>query len=260
LSVSNQHSNGILEFDSISESDIGEYVCRGQNRVAFEEEIITLELTERNSPPSIVITPRSVDGNLQIALHSTQMIECLNQNPTTALDISWSRTDSVHFQDDSVISKSHTLFPLNTPLEYEHSGTYTCHATNEYGSTSESITLEVVPPIVDGFTIDIEPNNVFPIDSVINLNCQYPESNEIWWSTINHRRKYDNPYLVNVRVEDINRRFICHAKTTDGKVFRKMIRIERFSESELIAKVSINEMERSLRHNQRKSTIDDRLS
>jgi hypothetical protein len=42
---------------------------------------------------------------------------------------------------DLDLSKTSTLFPLNTPLEFEHSGTYTCIATNPYGSTSETITL-----------------------------------------------------------------------------------------------------------------------
>jgi hypothetical protein len=41
----NQHSNGILEFESISESDIGEYICHGENRVSFSEEIVIIEVT-----------------------------------------------------------------------------------------------------------------------------------------------------------------------------------------------------------------------
>jgi hypothetical protein len=45
------------------------------------------------------------------------------------------------FQDDSDLSKTSILFPPNTPFELEHSGTYTCIATNQYGSTSETITL-----------------------------------------------------------------------------------------------------------------------
>ncbi len=44
LTLSNQHSNGILDFDSISDSDIGQYVCHGENRVGSTEEIVTLEL------------------------------------------------------------------------------------------------------------------------------------------------------------------------------------------------------------------------
>lgn len=43
LILSNQHSNGILDFDSVSDSDVGEYVCRGQNRVGFTEENVILE-------------------------------------------------------------------------------------------------------------------------------------------------------------------------------------------------------------------------
>ena len=41
----NQHSNGILDFYAISESDIGQYVCRGQNQIGLTEETVTIELT-----------------------------------------------------------------------------------------------------------------------------------------------------------------------------------------------------------------------
>ncbi len=41
----NQHSNGILDFDSISELDSGQYICQGRNRVGLTEEIVTVELT-----------------------------------------------------------------------------------------------------------------------------------------------------------------------------------------------------------------------
>lgn len=44
LILPNQHSNGILDFDSVSDSDTGQYVCHGENRVGFTEEIVTLEL------------------------------------------------------------------------------------------------------------------------------------------------------------------------------------------------------------------------
>lgn len=43
VTLLNQHSNGILDFDSISELDIGEYVCQGRNRIGITEEIVTIE-------------------------------------------------------------------------------------------------------------------------------------------------------------------------------------------------------------------------
>jgi hypothetical protein len=46
------------------------------------------------------------------------------------------------FKDQLDLSKTVTLFPPNMPLEFEHSGTYTCTATNQYGSTTETITLD----------------------------------------------------------------------------------------------------------------------
>lgn len=93
--VPNQHSNGLLDFESVTEADSGEYICRGQNRVGFSEENVIIELIDRGSPPSIDISPKSVDGRLQIPLHSYQTIECLNQDPTTSVDITWRRADTV---------------------------------------------------------------------------------------------------------------------------------------------------------------------
>lgn len=93
--ISNQHSNGILDFETVTDADVGQYVCRGQNRVGFTEEIVIIELLGRGSPPTILISPRPVDGRLQIPLHSSQSIECLNQDPTTSADITWRRVDAV---------------------------------------------------------------------------------------------------------------------------------------------------------------------
>lgn len=93
--VLNQHSNGFLDFESVTDADSGEYVCRGQNRVGFTEENVIIELINRGSLPSIVISPKPVDGRLQIPLHSYQTIECLNQDPSTSVDITWRRADAV---------------------------------------------------------------------------------------------------------------------------------------------------------------------
>jgi len=165
------------------------------------------------------------------------------------------------------LSKTSTLFPPNTPLELEHSGTYTCIATNQYGSTSETITLNgnyfikfsfyilinLVQQMPHEISISIEPTDIVPIDSDISFNCKLPESDKIWWSTINHRRRENNPLTIRIGLDHINRRFICHAKASNGKLYRKMIRIQRYSEEQLIAVIVNNERERSLRLNKRKS-------
>ena len=155
--MSNQHSNGLLDLESISETDAGQYICRGENRGVFAEEIVTLELIERGSPPSIVILPNTANGRLQIPRHSYQTIECLNQDPSSYADITWRRADMVRscfffsikflhrieiFQDHLDLSKTVTLFPPNLPLGLEHSGTYICTATNQYGSSTQTITLD----------------------------------------------------------------------------------------------------------------------
>jgi hypothetical protein len=63
--------------------------------VGFTEEIVTIELITRRSPPSIIITPKATNGYLQVPLHSIQTIECLNQDSATSADITWRRSDTV---------------------------------------------------------------------------------------------------------------------------------------------------------------------
>lgn len=45
--LTNQHSNGVLDFSSVSDVDLGRYVCRGQNRVGFTEEMLIIEYLGR---------------------------------------------------------------------------------------------------------------------------------------------------------------------------------------------------------------------
>jgi hypothetical protein len=113
--------------------------------------------------------------------------------------------------------------------------------------------LYIVQKIPREISIDIEPRNIFPIDSEIRLNCKLPQSNKIWWTSINHRRRKTNPLTLHIGLDHINRRFICHAKSINGKLHRKMIRIQPYSQDELTAIIVNNEMERSSRDNQRKS-------
>ena len=156
------------------------------------------------------------------------------------------------------------------PLESQHSGTYICIATNQYGSTNETITLDgnlilnislifqciflgLVQAVPQDITIDIEPSNIFPIGSTIRLNCQLPQSETIWWSSVNHRRRENNPLTLRIESNYVNRRFICHAKHVNGKAYRKMIHIERYSEDYLTAILVNNEVERIYRTKPRRS-------
>lgn len=42
-----------------------------------------------------MISPKSADDYLHIPLHSSQTIECINQNPTVPIDIIWRYVDAV---------------------------------------------------------------------------------------------------------------------------------------------------------------------
>ncbi|CAF3522929.1 unnamed protein product [Rotaria socialis] len=241
----NQHSNGILDFDSVSDSDIGQYVCRGQNQVDATEEIVTIEFT--GSPPSIIILPKVTNGYLQIPYRSVQSIECLNQDHHTPVDISWRLADT----NELDLTKSATLFPPNMPLEFQHSGKYLCIATNEYGSTSETITIDV-QQIPQEISIHIEPSNIFSIDSDIRFNCMFPQAKAIWWSSINPHRRDKNPLTLRVQSKHINKKFVCNIKDMNGKLHKKTMSIQQYSQKELTAAISTNEVERSLSINSRK--------
>lgn len=115
-----------------------------------------------------------------------------------------------------------------------------------------SVLVQAVPQDI---TIDIEPSNIFPIGSTIRLNCLLPQSETIWWSSINPRRRENNPLTLRIDSDYINRRFICHAKDIHGKAYRKMIHIERYSKDYLTAILVNNEAERTYRKKPRRSTL-----
>ncbi|CAM4742403.1 unnamed protein product [Rotaria magnacalcarata] len=241
----NQHSNGILDFDSVSDSDIGQYVCRSQNQVDVTEEIVTIEFT--GSPPSIIILPKVTNGYLPIPYHAVQSIECLNQDHHTPVDITWRRADT----NELDLTKSAALFPPNMPLEFQHSGKYICIATNEYGSTSETITIDV-QQIPEEISIHIEPSNIFSIDSDIRFNCMFPQAKATWWSSINPHRRDKNPLTLRVQSKHINKKFVCNVKDMNGKLHKTTMRIQQYSQEELTAVISTNEVDRSLSINSRK--------
>ena len=103
-------------------------------------------------------------------------------------------------------------------------------------------------------SIDIEPSNIFRIGSTIRLNCRLPQSETIWCLSTNPRRRENNPLTMQIESDHINRRFICHAKDLNGKIYRKMIHIERYSDDYLTALTVNNEMERTYRKKLQQST------
>ncbi|UJR25590.1 hypothetical protein I4U23_006934 [Adineta vaga] len=245
ITLLNQHSNGILDFDSISESDIGQYICRGRNRVGYTEETVTIEIA--GSPPSIDIAPKMHNGYLQVPFQSRQTIACLNQDNHTAVDITWRRADIIDYD----LSRTPYLFPPNMPLQFEHNGTYVCIATNKYGSTSKTIIIDIQNTSYE-LSIDIEPTDIFPINTEIHLNCKLPHAQRIWWSSINHRRRENNPLQIRAGLNSINKRFVCHARDMNGKLQRKIVRIQRYSQEQLIAVIANNTIDRSLHEKNQK--------
>jgi hypothetical protein len=96
--------------------------------------------------------------------------------------------------------------------------------------------------------------DIFPIDSEIRFNCKLPQSSIISWTSINPRRRENNPLTFRIGLNHINKKFVCHAKDVNGKWHRKVVRIRRYSQEQLTAIIMNNEIERSLKQIQRKST------
>jgi hypothetical protein len=94
-------------------------------------------------------------------------------------------------------------------------------------------------------SIEIEPRNIFPIDSEIRFNCKFPQSNTIWWSLSNDYQRQDNPLVLRIGSDYINKIFVCHATDTNGKLYKKLVHIQHYSQDELMAVIGDNEMERS---------------
>ncbi len=98
-------------------------------------------------------------------------------------------------------------------------------------------------------SIEIQPTNLFPIDSEINFNCKLPQSNDIWWTTNNDHSKQSNPLILRIGIDYIDKKITCHAKDLNGKLYKKIIQIQTYSDEELMAVIHDNEMERSLQNN-----------
>jgi len=111
----------------------------------------------------------------------------------------------------------------------------------------------IVQPTANEISIDIEPTRIFPIDSEIHFNCKFQKAKKIWWSSKNPHRQKTNPLIVHVGSHYINKNFICHAKDLNGKLYRKIVRIQRYSQKQLIAIIVNYEMERILREHKPKS-------
>ena len=157
------------------------------------------------------------------------------------------------------------------PLELAHSGMYICTATNAYGSTSKFVTLDgnstvlslvfalnkcifAVQPVAQDISIVVEPGKIFPIDSDVRLTCKLPQAHSIFWSIPSPRRREPNPLQWRMTANEINKRFVCQAKDLNGKWHRKAIRVQRYSDEQLIVVNNDREVERSFTPGQRIST------
>lgn len=181
------------------------------------------------------------------------------------------------FQGNLDFSRTAYLFPPNMPLRFEHNGTYVCIATNKYGSTSRTITIDgnvsesssklslgpfaihAVLQTSEAMSITTEPASPFAVNTEVAFNCQFPDAERIWWSSINHRRRASNPLRIRLGANATNKRFVCHARDVHGKLHRKIVRIQRHSSGQLVAVVANNTIERNLIEQHPKSTASEKV-
>jgi hypothetical protein len=129
-----------------------------------------------------------------------------------------------------------------------------CIAANAYGSTWKTVTLDgkstlkcivyisisnrylcsQVQPVTSDMTIDIRPGHIVTMNSEISLNCIRYRSRWLHWSLPNRVRRVNNPLNINLTVDMINRRVVCHAKDNNGQWHRKIVRIQRYSANQFI--------------------------
>ena len=87
-------------------------------------------------------------------------------------------------------------------------------------------------------TIDIQPKEIVFIGHQVRLDCKLPQSRLILWSSRTHGGRLTNPLTIRMTMNDTNTRLFCHAKDINGQWHRKAVRIQRYSQNEVILQVT----------------------
>ncbi|XP_073456587.1 hemicentin-2 [Aquarana catesbeiana] len=133
----------ILLIRDASQEDSGNYSCVASNDLGTDVQSVTLVYTERPKATA-------VKSLLQVPIGEDAVLECSTEGLPEPLII-WYKGDK------EVISSSHGGTLTLQEVTAEDAGEYTCVASNEAGTSSDIIHVEVgIPPQFVDFPLDVE--------------------------------------------------------------------------------------------------------
>ncbi|CAC5407140.1 HMCN [Mytilus coruscus] len=175
-----------LVFENVSSIDGGHYVCTAKNRVGIDIKVVQVIVKARNEHPHVAPVIHA-PSTIQVKYYTEARITC-NVTGFPTPNVAW-----IH-NDNPVQSSGNTL--VIHSVTNATTGTYTCIATNDAGSSQASILLKVtydVPKIVSP-----------PVTSVLmaghahNFTCiatGHPKPTIIWTYNMFTKHTTDMPSL-----------------------------------------------------------------
>uniref|UniRef100_A0A8C0B1W5 Ig-like domain-containing protein n=1 Tax=Buteo japonicus TaxID=224669 RepID=A0A8C0B1W5_9AVES len=135
-----------LIFNKVVSNDSGEYTCKAENSVGTASTKALLTVQERKRPPSFARKLKDIEHPVGLPLKFMCRL-----NGSEPITVTWHK-DGVLLSDDHNV---HTSFVDNVAVlqlvrtEMNHTGQYSCTATNAVGTATSSARLTVQAPVFD---------------------------------------------------------------------------------------------------------------
>uniref|UniRef100_A0A8C3R715 Ig-like domain-containing protein n=1 Tax=Cyanoderma ruficeps TaxID=181631 RepID=A0A8C3R715_9PASS len=153
-----------LIFNKVAINDSGEYICKAENSVGTTSTKALLTVQERKQPPSFARILKDIEHPAGLPLK----LMC-RLNGSEPITVTWHK-DGVLLKDDHNV---HTSFVDNVAVlqlvqtEMNHTGQYSCTATNSVGTATSSARLTVAAPV-----FDIKPESIdVPFGESADFEC-----------------------------------------------------------------------------------------
>ncbi|KAM9325336.1 hemicentin-2 [Gastrophryne carolinensis] len=177
----------VLVIKDASQEDSGSYSCIASNILGTDEQSITLIYTER--PKATAVNP-----TLQVAIGEDALLECSTEGLPQPLVV-WYKGDK---EVVGLITGLHGETLTLKEVEAEDAGEYTCVATNDAGTSSDVIQVEVgIPPQFVDFPLDAEVD----VGESVKLLCS-AEGSPV--PTVSWSRQDEGPVLPSGTTEIID--------------------------------------------------------
>uniref|UniRef100_A0A493SZG1 Ig-like domain-containing protein n=3 Tax=Anas TaxID=8835 RepID=A0A493SZG1_ANAPP len=213
-----------LIFNKVVSNDSGEYICKAENSVGTASTKALLTVQERKRPPSFARKLRDIEHPAGLPLKFMCRL-----NGSEPITVTWHK-DGVLLSDDHNV---HTSFVDNVAVlqlartEMNHTGQYTCTATNAVGTATSSAKLTVAP------IFDAKPESIdVPLGESADLECHVTGAQpiHITWSKdgreIRTGGNYNITFVANtahLRVLRVGKgdsgQYTCQASNEAGKDF-----------------------------------------